>query len=242
MNYFFTTIYDFFARRRLVFFLFLGLALTVIIGFALQLKIAEDISKVLPHNEKVDQYIEVVNQSAFADDLVIFIGPSDPSQTVPPEKLISFAAQLTDSVWSTLVPGLVSNFRDRTDDSAIRGIYEEFHQNLPIFLDEQDYLRLDSLTTPASIDHAVRSVYKNLVSPAGMVSRDILLNDPLGFTGIALKKAESFKLDESYRTLDGYIFSGDMKYLVMFLTPAQKSTETAKNSIQGSSSATSCSP
>ncbi len=231
MNQLFTLIYDFFARRRLIFFLFLGMTIAVIIWFALKLKITEDISKVLPHNEKVDQYLEVVNQSAFADELVIFIGPADSSSVIPAEDLISFAGELADSVRSSLEPDLISAIRERADNSAIRGVYEEMRQNLPVFLDDQDYLRLDSLITAPSIEHAVGSVYKNLVSPAGMVTRDILLNDPLGFTGIALEKLESFKIDESYRTLDGYIFSHDMKYLVMFLTPAQKSTETAKNGI-----------
>jgi len=231
MNRFFTILYDFFTRRRLVFFLVLGLTMTVIIWFALRLKIAEDISKVLPHNEKVEQYLEVVNQSAFADELVIFIGPADTAVNIPPEDLISFAGELADSVRSSMMPGLVGSLRERINNDAIQGIYEEFYQNLPIFMDDHDYILLDSLTTESSINNAVRSALKNLVSPAGMVTRDILLNDPLGFTGIALKKLESFKLDESYRTLDGYIFSGDLKYLVMFLTPAQKSTETAKNSL-----------
>jgi 1-acyl-sn-glycerol-3-phosphate acyltransferase len=231
MSRFFLIIYDFFVRRRLIFFLFLGLTLAAIIWVAMRIKIAEDISKVLPHNEKVDQYLEVVNQSAFADELVIFIGPADTATAIPPEDLMSFADELADSVRSGLVPDLVGNIRERADDVAVRGIYEELRQNLPIFLDDQDYLKLDSLTTGPSIDQAVRSAYKSLVSPAGMVTRDILLKDPLGFTGIAIKKLESFKLDESYRTIDGYIFSGNLRYLVLFLTPAHKSTETEKNSI-----------
>jgi uncharacterized protein len=231
MSRLFTTIYDFFNRRRLIFFLFMGLTMGVIIWFAVKLKIAEDISKVLPRNEKVDQYLAVINQSAFADELVIFIGPADTATIVPSGDLIAFAAELADSVRSALMPGLVSKLRERVDDAAVQGIYEEIHQNLPIFMDDQDYILLDSLTTDASINRSVRATYKNLVSPAGMVTKDILLNDPLGITAIGLKKLESFKLDESYRTLDGYIFSSDLKYLVLFLTPAQKSTETAKNGI-----------
>jgi 1-acyl-sn-glycerol-3-phosphate acyltransferase len=231
MSRLFTLIYNFFNNRKLIFFLFLGISLALIIWFALRLKIAEDISKVLPRNEKVDKYLEVVNQSAFADELVIFIGPADTSDVLPPEDLIGFAAELADSVRATMMPELVASFRERAGDEAVRGIFEEMRQNLPLFLDEQDYLRLDSLTSDTAIDQAILSAYKNLVSPAGMVSRDMLLNDPLGFTGIALKKLESFKLDDSYRTLDGYIFSSDLKYLVMFLAPAQKSTETAKNGI-----------
>ena len=231
MSRFFTLIYDFFNRRRLIFFLFMGLSMGVIIWFALRLRLAEDISRVLPRNEKVDQYLEVVNQSAFADELVIFIGPADTTVNVPPGDLIAFAAQLADSVRLSLMPGLVGNLRERVDDDAARGIYSELYQNLPVFLDDQDYTLMDSIITESSVNHSVRSAYKNLVSPAGMVTKDILLNDPLGMTGIALKKLESFKLDKSYRTHDGYIFSGDLKYLVIFLTPAHKSTETAKNSI-----------
>lgn len=231
MSRFFTFIYDFFSRRRLVFFLFMGLTMGAIIWYAQRLKIAEDISKVLPHNEKVDQYLEVVNQSAFADELVIFIGPADTAVNIPPDDLIAFADELADSVRSALMPAMVSNLRERVDNIAARGIYAELHQNLPIFLDDNDYSQMDSLITGSSIDHSIRSAYKNLVSPAGMVTKDILLNDPLGLSSIALKKLESFKLDESYRTLDGYIFSSNLKYLVLFLTPAQKSTETSKNAV-----------
>jgi uncharacterized protein len=231
MSHFFTLIYDFFSRRRLVFFLFTGLSMGVIIWFAIRLKIAEDISKVLPRNEKVDQYLEVVNQSAFADELVIFIGPADTSANVLPGDLVAFAGELADSVRASMMPGLVGNLREKVDNDAAQGIYLELYQNLPVFLDENDYLLLDSLITESLVNRSIRSAYKNLVSPAGMVTKEVLLNDPLGMTGIALKKLESFKLDESYRTLDGYIFSADLKYLMLFLTPSHKSTETAKNSV-----------
>jgi uncharacterized protein len=231
MNRFFTLIYDFFSRRRLLFFLLMGLSMVLIIWFALHLRLAEDISRVLPRNEKVDQYLEVVNQSAFADELVIFIGPADTASIVPPGNLIAFADELADSVRSSMMPGLVGKLREKVDNEAVRRVYSELYQNLPIFLDENDYALLDSMTTESSVNTSIRSDYKNLVSPAGMVTKEILLNDPLGMTGIAMKKLESFKLDESYHTLDGYIFSSDLKYLLLFLTPAHKSTETAKNAV-----------
>lgn len=231
MSRLFLIIYHFFSRRRLIFFLFLGISLATIIWLMLKVRIAEDISKVLPHNEKVDQYLQVINQSAFADELVIYIGPPDSSQAVPAEELIHAAASLADSIRSSLVPGLVEKIRERADDEAMMNVYDEMHRHLPVFLEEKDYLRIDSLTTAESIGRSIRSAYKNLVSPAGIVTREMILNDPLGLTGIALKKLESFKTDDSYKTIDGYLFSSDHRYLVMFLSPAQKSTETSKNSI-----------
>jgi uncharacterized protein len=229
MGLFFTAIFNFFSRRRLIFFLLLGLSIGLIIWIALKIRIAEDISKVLPRNEKVRQYMQVINQSAFADELVVYIGPSDTTQKIPPRELIGYASSLADSVRSSMVPELVSRIREKTDDEAVRGIYDEIRQNLPVFLDENDYARLDTMTSDAAIEQSVRSAYKNLVSPAGMATKDYVLKDPLGLTGIAMKKLESFKIDESYRILDGYIFSADLGYLVLFITPAQKSTETAKN-------------
>jgi uncharacterized protein len=229
MSLFFTAIFSFFSHRRLLFFLLLGLSIGIIIWIALKIRIAEDISKVLPQNEKVRQYMQVVNQSAFADELVVYIGPSDSTNKVQPNELISFASALADSVRSSMVPDLVAKIREKTDDEAVRGIYDEIRQNLPVFLEESDYASMDTLTSDASIELSVRSAYKNLVSPAGIAAKEYILKDPLGLAGIAMKKLESFKIDESYRILDGYIFSSDLKYLVMFITPAQKSTETAKN-------------
>lgn len=231
MSRIFTFIYDFFSRRRLIFFLVLGTSLALIIYIALEIKIAEDVSKVLPTNEKVEQYLNVVNQSAFADELIVFVGPADTAKALPPGDLIRFAAALADSVRDAMMPHLVAGIRMKTEDNAAKGIYEEIRLNLPVFLEETDYPILDSLTSASSIDRSVHSVYISLVSPAGLAMRDILLNDPLGLSGIALKRTESFRIDESYRTHDGYIFSSDLKYLVFFITPAQKSTETSKNSI-----------
>lgn len=229
MSLIFTRIFDFFARYRLVFFLFLGAALAVIIWLILQLRIVEDISKVLPHDEKVDQYLEVVNHSAAAEELVFFVGPADASQTIPPEELIRFAGDLADSIRGSLMPGLVAEIRDRSDDLAFKGIYTELHDNLPVFLTEEDYARLDSLTSREAVRNAVKAAYKNLVSPAGMVTRDMVLADPLGLTTLALEKRGTPGIDESYRIYDGYIFSSDLRYLIFFIKPAQKPTETSKN-------------
>jgi 1-acyl-sn-glycerol-3-phosphate acyltransferase len=231
MSYFFTSIYDFFDRHRPAFFLTLGVALFFIFWIALKIKPAEDISKVLPRNAKVEQYLDVVSKSAFADELVIFVGPADTLKPVAQGKLIGYASALADSLRQGPAAAYIGKIREKTDDDAARGFYKEMRQNLPVFLEEEDYYRLDTLISDSSVEASIRSAYKNLVSPAGMVTRDILLADPLGLTGVALKKTASFTVDEDYKIVDGYIFSRDMKYLVMFLTPAQKSTETAKNSL-----------
>lgn len=230
MSHFFLIWFNLFDRRRLLFFLLLGLVIAAVVWTGLRLKLTEDIGRVLPRNEQVDKYLEVVNESAFADELVIFIGPAG-EDTVPPSGLIAYAEALTGAIRSDLQPEYVSSVRLRTEESAMQGIYEEIHAFLPLFMEEKDYLTLDSLTSEAHIRSSVASAYKNLLSPAGMATRKYLLSDPLGLTALGMKKLEAFRIDESYRSFDGYIFSSDLRYLVMFLLPSHKSTETAKNGI-----------
>jgi uncharacterized protein len=229
MSTFFLFFYDLFSKRRLLFFLLLGATIGLIIYTALKIKLSEDISKVLPRNEKVDQYLQVVNQSAFADELVIYIGPANPADSVPPEQLMAFAASVADSVRANMVPALVANLRDRADDSMVSNVWDDVHDHLPIYLDDEDFKGMESLTSDSAIDASILNAYKSLTSPMGMITRKYILKDPLGLTNLGLKKIQAFTSDESYRTVNGYVFSKDKKYLLMFLTPAQKSTETAKN-------------
>jgi uncharacterized protein len=229
MSTFFLFFYDLFSKRRLLFFLLLGATIGLIIYTALKIKLSEDISKVLPRNEKVDQYLQVVNQSAFADELVIYIGPANPADSVPPEQLMAIASIVADSVRANMVPALVANLRDQADESMVSGVWDDVHANLPIYLDDEDFRGMESLTSDSAIDAAILNAYKSLTSPMGMVTRKYILKDPLGLTNLGLKKIQAFTSDESYRTVNGYVFSKDKKYLLMFLSPAQKSTETAKN-------------
>ncbi len=215
----------------MLFFALLAICLAAVAWLSLRLRLTEDISKVLPRNEQVDQYLEVVNRSAFADELVIFIGPADPSDPPAAGALMDFASALADSVRASLIPEYVSGIRERTENDAIRQIYREIQDHLPIYLNETDFSMMDALVSDSAIHASVGNAYKNLASPMGFMSRDFILADPLGLTGIAMKKLESFNIDESYRVIDGYVFSRDERYLLMFLSPAEKSTETAKNEI-----------
>lgn len=227
----FTTLYRFLSRRRFLLAALLLLTLGLIVWLALQLKLSEDISRVLPHDDKVDQYLKVINHNAFADELVIFAGPAESSSPVPPERLIAFADMVGDSIRKQLVPEYVSKLRIRSDDEGLMGLYDDFTEHLPLFLSDKDYARLDSMTTPGQISSSVGTAYRNLVSPMGLATREWLLRDPLGLTMLGLEKTEPLRVDESYRMINGYVFSADSAYLLFFITPARKSTETALNGV-----------
>ncbi len=71
--------------------------------FAARLKFEEDISKILPKDERVEKLNEVFRHSKFMDRLVVMVSAKDTAATVP-DSLVSFADDLTNDIGQTLTP------------------------------------------------------------------------------------------------------------------------------------------
>ena len=108
-------------------------------------------------------------------------------------------------------------------------IYDFIHENLPLFLDEEDYIEIGNLLTPTEIDQTIARGFRTLISPAGMATGKYILKDPLNLTPIALKKLNSFQLDDNFTVYHSAIFTGDLKYLMIFMDPAFPGSNTQEN-------------
>ena len=98
-------------------------------------------------------------------------------------------------------------------------MFDLVYNNLPLFLDEDDYGRLDSVVLPENIEKAVDNNLKNLLSPASFTMKKMIIRDPVGISGMALKKLGSFQNDENYVIVNNCVFSRDLSHLMMFITP-----------------------
>ena len=72
--------------------------------------------------------------------------------------------------------------------------------------------------------------FRLLALPSGMLFRQRILDDPLGISGLAFKKLHALQSGDQYTLYNGCVFSPDKKHLLMFITPANASSETKKNS------------
>ena len=68
----------------------------------------------------------------------------------------------------------------------MENIMSFFYENLPIFLDENDYQKIDSLLLPETIDKSLEKNYKTLISPASFALKKYILLDPVGISSLAL--------------------------------------------------------
>src|SRR5690606_6215823 len=71
--------------------------------------------------------------------------------------------------------------------------------------------------------------YRTLISPSGLVAKEMILKDPLGISFIALKKFPELGVGEQFVLKNGLLLSRDEEHTLLFITPGHPSSEPAEN-------------
>jgi 1-acyl-sn-glycerol-3-phosphate acyltransferase len=228
LHLFFTYIYRALKKRRIIFFPFLLLSVGFAVFFGSQIKLEEDITSIIPNDEKVAKANEILKNSKFLDRIVITISAADSTRTALPGDMTIFADSLADALSKTDT-SLLREVVARMQDDMMAGLYQEIYERLPLYLLESDYTRLPDLIRPEQVDTAMERGYKTLLSPASMMLGKNVLRDPLGIAPLALRRMQSLQIDDNFELEEGYIFTKDRKHLLLFLIPTEKPSETGKN-------------
>lgn len=228
MSLIFTSIYRLLKKRRFLFILLFVGALGFVGFFTSQIKLEEDITKMMPTDAKIERLNTIFKNSKFLDRLVVTVSLADSTAEPDPDKLIDFTDSLIASI-QKIDSSLVKEITYKVNDDVMYDVYNTFLENLPIFLEEKDYQTLDHLITSEKLDTTLEKNYKTLLSPASMILKKNILQDPIGITPYALKRMQSLQFDDNFELENGYIFTKDKKHLLFFITPTPASSETAKN-------------
>lgn len=225
----FIQIFRFFSGKKwLAWLIFLSI-LCVAIFFTFRIHFSEDISQLVSKKNN-KEYSIVLKNLKFTDKLFINISLKNENE-VDPEALSSFANDLTDSLSRTLYPDYISNITKELPPEMMGEVYSIYYQNLPIFMLQEDYDRLDSLLTSDGIKSTLLNNYQSLVSPAGIIFKKYITSDPFSISGNSLKRLQSFQLNNNYSISNGYIFTKDKKHLLLIISTTLAPSETSGNSI-----------
>ncbi|TDE31727.1 glycerol acyltransferase [Flavobacterium ranwuense] len=225
MHHYFFAIHSFVNRRK---FLSIGIASVVLIVFgffATKIKFSEDITKLIPTNEKSDVTAKVLNQLNFADKITVTIHLEKEGTS---EDLAEYAHAFLDSVSKECKP-YINSIQGKIDEENIQETMDFVYNNLPLFLDEKDYATIQNKLKKDSLANSVAGNYKTLISPTGIVAKDFILQDPLGISFIGLKKLQQLNIGDDFQLENGFVMTKDKKKLLLFITPALPSSETEKN-------------
>src|SRR5258706_679366 len=229
MEYLFLSIYDYFHKNRpALYVLFLGLFLLVGIG-ATQIRVEEDISRFFPKDKKLEKINQIFQHSKFMDKLVVMVSLNDSTKATQPDSLIRFTNELVSRV-SGLAP-YVKKITYKVDDELSVQLFSVLYRYLPLFLDQEDYSSIDSLTTREAVRTNLQRSYRQLISPAGLALKKMIIKDPLGISVLALKKLRRLQYDDGFELVDTTIFTKDHRYLIFFIVPSFPSNDTGNNSV-----------
>ncbi len=223
-NWFFKA-YKFLLKNKIASAFALFLLLFGLIFLVSKIRFEEDISKLIPINSENQDLQKVLKTVNFTDKIIVTIHRND-STTV--DELTQYATEFVDSL-QVHSGKYVKNIRGKVNDDDLLRTMDFVYQNLPLFLDKQDYKTISGKLQKDSISAITEANYRTLISPSGIVSKDIILKDPLGLSFIALKKLRQLGVTDDFVLKDGFLVSKDEKNILLFITPKFSSSETAEN-------------
>lgn len=208
-----------------------ALILLFILGFSarqvLQLEFEENITAIMPQDENVGQIADVFEGFKMNRRLVLHLYTnvdSSDQRNLLIAKADSLSAHLKDEIGKS-----IKEIKLTIPDSQIQVLYNYYYQNMPFYLLKADYDSLQSRVSETGIEKTLQQFYKSLMSPMGIVSRDMMLKDPFGFTGFPLERAKELQLDQNFELYKNHLVTTDKQHLVFFIELANPPNETAEN-------------
>jgi len=227
LQQFFVSIYDFFRKRKILCWsVFIGsLAIWVFLGF--KIKLLEDVNSMLPDSKAIHALNDVISHTQVGEQIVFLASFKDTTYTNP-DSLVNAATDFEQQLQKSCKQW-IDTIRLQIGEGYEESFLSVLQDNLPLFLNAQDYKQLDTLLQPEHIKSTIEANRKVLLSPASVVFKHIVAQDPVGMSRLVWGKLKTLQFDPGYENYGGYIFSKNERLLTFFLKPKYKSAETGKN-------------
>jgi 1-acyl-sn-glycerol-3-phosphate acyltransferase len=227
MQAFFVAIYNFLHRNKVLCWLLFTVSLAFWVLCATQIRFKEDVSSMLPDSKAIKAMNDVVSHTQ-AGEQVIFIMSLNDTAATDADSLVAAANDLQEQLLNKCSAD-IDTIILQPGSGIEESLLDIFKNKLPLFLNEGDYIKLDTLLQPQHITATLENNRKILMSPAGVVYKQLVAQDPVGISSLAWTKLKTLQVDSSYESYDGYLFTGQLKQLTFFLKPLHKASETGAN-------------
>ena len=222
-------LFDYFCKHRaLLWSLLVGSVLLLgLLIFHIQFK--EDITDFLPFDQQDQQAMKIYQNLSGANKIVALIGGKDNNEKSPSaDELVEAADEFNEQLVKAGVDQQL--IQNQVDLDAVSGMAEQVYDNIPYFLTDKDYQRMDSLlSTPDYLKQQLTKDKQLLLLPsAGMLSEN-MGKDPFGLFTPVVQQLTQQRGQANYELYDGYIFTPDMKRAVTVITSPYGSSETEHN-------------
>ena len=218
-------IYQYITTHKLATFsFFTAWALIAIYGLS-QLRFEEDITKVLPQNDKTNLTSKVLKQLNFADKISVMI-TAEKGGTLT--DMQSVAENLQDTLNASMTK-YIKSIQGIINEEEIDETWQFVNDHLPLFLNDEDYAYLERRLAPDSLKSMVESQYKTMLTPAGMVAQQFIRKDPFGLTFRGLRKLQELNTGNDFKIANGFLTTNDEQHILFFINPKYDGNDSEHN-------------
>lgn len=206
------------------------LAITAIL-FALMLRLnfKEDIADFLPLDNQQQEALSVYQDISGANKILAIFQLRD-STSSNPDNLVSAIERFADEVQAADSLNMVKNLTSEFDLERMSEATDFVYANIPYFLTDADYDRIDSLMAiPGFVEGHLEEAKQLLIFPTSGLLCANLQKDPLNLFSPTVSKL-AFNQGENIELYDGRIFTADMSRAIVMLESPYGNSETQQNS------------
>lgn len=220
-----TAAYDFLAEHRTLRRVSLAVLTALLAVLTCTLHFNEDISDFLPLGTSDREALSVYQDISGANGLyILFSNPSDPDYTVEAMDAFLECVQSLDTLlWC-------SSLKTRFDMGDVERLALYVYDNIPYFLTDADYERMESLLdSPGYIEDRMASNRNALMFPTGSMVSTGISRDPLGLFSPVMSALSDSDGNSKFEMYDGCIFTPDMTRAVAMMDSPFGNSETENN-------------
>lgn len=228
MNRAIVAIFKFFERNKGLWVALLVAVVALLTWSVTRVDFVEDISSFLPTNNNNKRINEAYQKVGGANKIVVVIShkADDPDEILITDAATYFAQTLQEADSAHRIKDIFYEI----DGEQVNKTTNFILQNLPIYLTDSDYRRIDSLIAHNGIANQLEADKNILLSPMGTFMRNIVMKDPMMLSSNTLKRLEVFRQNDHYNTDNGFVFN-DRGECIVAITSAHQSSETAENKL-----------
>ena len=224
---------DYLTCHRGIMWLLLASIVAALVVLVSRLEYKEQITDFLPVDDQYKEAMAVYQEVAAGDKVLMLIQTPDDaiSRLEGAERVIDALEEMSSVIAENDSNDWVTDrWHPQIDADHVLEVFDFVYQHLPIYLEEQDYQRLDSaLTAPGYIDQRLAWMRERLGMTSGSFLQTMMQHDPLNVGGRVAASLRDFQPEMQMVQLGGYLFTPDTTRCLVSVTSPFGSSESAQN-------------
>lgn len=229
MNKLVLSIYDLFRKVPLSAWGLFIILTTALVLSVLSLSYKEDISDFLPLDEKNQTALSVYQDVSGANKIYAIVSTKD-TIDVDPQELADGVEAFVGQIEANDSLHYIKDVMKEIDMDKMLGIADDVYANVPYYLTDRDYERIDSLLSdPSYLDSRISEDKQLLLFPSSNILTSNISRDPLDLFSPILGRLRQAGMSIEFETYDGYILSPDSKKAIVIMESSFGAHESENN-------------